>query len=67
MTKLMEHAQKMVAMSKKITDYIKVKKGEVTDDEVHHSFYLSILIFELIFELLLLNLLLIFISFYWFC
>ena len=38
MTKLMEHAQKMVAMSKKITDYIKVKKGEVTDDEVHHSF-----------------------------
>lgn len=34
MTKLMEHAQKMVAMSKKITDYIKVKKGEVTDDEV---------------------------------
>ena len=36
MGKLMEHAKKMVDLSKNIVESIKLKKGEITDDEVSY-------------------------------
>lgn len=44
MNRLMEYAREMVSLSKAITDKLRAKKGEITDDEVNDhylQFYLS--------------------------
>lgn len=43
MNRLMEYAREMVSLSKAITDKLRAKKGEITDDEVgsHSQFSLS--------------------------
>lgn len=49
MNRLMEHAREMVSLSKAITDKLRARKGEITDDEVsefHLQFFAEVNVCE---------------------